>query len=284
MQEVSAILFPTDFSEPARRAFRYCLRLAAQYQAKIHLIHVIYPEYEVMDLPVVATQATRAKVNAAKEAMEAFIAWGQAQVAEVNTKPTAITYEIEVGSAVNTILQIAERSSFDLIVMGTRGEHGMLDHTFGSVTTGVLRRAECPVWVIPENADSDEIHIAAYASNLVSADPYFIWKVGKMLEPFNPILHCVHVNTESAIEPVLELAELAGIFEQHAPVLQINFHTLQGQSIPESLEDFADTYDVDLMVLYSPHYSWWEGLFHRSNTRKLALDAKVPLLVIKEKN
>lgn len=284
MQEISTILFPTDFSESAQNAFRCCLRLAGKYNAEVHVLHVIYPEYEAMDLPVVATQATRAKVNAARVAIDSFINLGLSQVGkDGNGKTPVITSDIEIGSAVNLITQIAERDGIDLIVMGTKGEHGALERAFGSVTTGVIRRAPCTVWIVPEGMDKSNIHVAAYASNLTDADPFYIWKVGKLLEPFNPVLHCVHVNIEHSVDHVLELADLGAIFGQHAPMLQINFHTLTGASVADSLEEFADTYDVDLMIMLTPHYNWLEGLFHRSQTRRMALDAKVPLLILKEK-
>lgn len=277
-------MFPTDFSEPAQNAFRHCLQLARKYNAEVHVLHVIYPEYEAMDLPVVATQATRAKVNAARVAIQSFIDMGLSQInKEAHEKAPVVSADIEIGSAVNIIAQIAERDGVDLIVMSTKGEHGALERAFGSVTTGVIKRAPCTVWVIPEGMEKSEVHVAAYASNLTDADPYYIWIVGKLLEPFNPVLHCVHVNTEHSVDHVLELADLGAIFGQHAPMLQINFHTLAGASVADSLEEFADTYDVDLMIMLAPHYNFFEGLFHRSQTRRMALDAKVPLLILKEK-
>jgi nucleotide-binding universal stress UspA family protein len=47
------------------------------------------------------------------------------------------------------IASVAESGKFDLVVMGSHG-HGALYHLFtGSVVTGVLRRIECPVLVVP---------------------------------------------------------------------------------------------------------------------------------------
>lgn len=284
MKEITTILFPTDFSEPAQHAFKYCLWLAEKYSAQIRLLHVIYPEYEAMDLPVVATQATRAKINAAKEALQAFIDLGMAQAkAGGFGRQVEIVTDLEIGGPVNSIVQVAERDDVDLIVLGTRGEHNALERTFGSVTTGVVGRAHCPVWIVPEHAQKEDIHVAVYASNLADCDPYYIWKVGKMLEPFSPVLHCVHVNMDGSVERVLDFADLGAIFAQKVPTLQINFQTLEGDTVTDAIEEFADNYDADLVIMLSPHYGWVEGLFHRSQTRKMALHTRVPLLVLKEK-
>ncbi|MFZ4427736.1 MAG: universal stress protein, partial [Saprospiraceae bacterium] len=66
MRKIHRILFPTDFSEAAQNAFRYCRSLADALSAEIFVLHVVYPEYELLDLPVLATKATHDKIDAAK--------------------------------------------------------------------------------------------------------------------------------------------------------------------------------------------------------------------------
>jgi nucleotide-binding universal stress UspA family protein len=46
------------------------------------------------------------------------------------------------------IINYAERESVDLIVMGTRGKSGFKRSLLGSVASGVLSYAHCPVMII----------------------------------------------------------------------------------------------------------------------------------------
>jgi nucleotide-binding universal stress UspA family protein len=190
MQEIKSILCPTDFSNEADNALRYCLRLADAYGAKVEVLHVLFPEFEGMDIAVLAAQSTKEKVIAArhrlKERVESVLA--QVQLTYTFDHPPIVTSDIEVGNASSIIARVAARDEMDLIVMATRQEHNLLEKTFGSVTTAVLEHAPCPVWVIPGQAPYRPIDVVVYATDLVESDPYHIWKVGKVFDPL--ILSC----------------------------------------------------------------------------------------------
>jgi nucleotide-binding universal stress UspA family protein len=48
----------------------------------------------------------------------------------------------------NAIVNYAETENVDLIVMGTRGRSGLKRSLLGSVASGVLTYAHCPVMVV----------------------------------------------------------------------------------------------------------------------------------------
>ena len=283
MKAIKKILFPTDFSDTAQNAFRYCLRLADAYKADIQLLHVIYPEYQPMDIPVMATKAIKDRAEAARSVLQDFVDYGMTQVqASYQFEDIPIVKSaVEIGNPAGLIADIAERDHVDLIVMGTREDHNAFDRIFGSVTTSVIEQAPCPVWVIPGEADSENIDIIAYATDLNDADPYHIWKASQLLEVFNPILHCVHVGDDEPSRAAM--ADLEVFFTQNAPTLQVNFHNIEGQSIPDSLEEFAENHDVDVLVMYAPQHNFWQRIFTRSITRKMALQTRIPALFYKVK-
>lgn len=284
MRMIKKILFPTDFSATAQNAFRHCLILADKYGADIELLHVIYPEYEALDLPVMAAQATKEKAETARVVIKAFVETGLAQLQAAHQLENIpeIKSHVEVGTPGNIISDTARRGGADLIVMGTKGEHNALERFFGSVTTAVIERAPCNIWIVPEEAPLGRINIVAYASDLRDADPYHIWEVGKMLEPFSPIIHCVHVNVSQSVEGAIDFASLGAFFEHHAPALQINFHPLSGSSVIQALEEFIDTYDVDILAMYSPHQNWLGRILRTSHTKRMAFETHVPLLIIRK--
>src|SRR5262245_30817936 len=43
MVQIKTILCPLDFFKASSRAFDYALRLAANYEAKVHVVHVVAP-------------------------------------------------------------------------------------------------------------------------------------------------------------------------------------------------------------------------------------------------
>lgn len=281
MKSIKKILLPTDFSETAQNAFRYCLRIADAYQADIELLHVVYPEYQPMDIPVMATKAMQDKADAAKMVIQEFVDYGLAQVQagyDFTSIPN-IKSDVEIGSPAGLIAEIAERDAADLIVIGTRENHNAFDKTFGSVTTSVVERAHCPVWVIPGEANFESIDIIAYATDLGDGDPYHIWKACQLLNPFTPILHVVHIGDTEASRQ--QMADMESFFTQNAPALQVNFHNVTGKSIPDRLDEFAENHDVDVMIMYAPYHTFWERIFQQSTTRKMALQSSIPVLFYK---
>jgi len=61
----------------------------------------------------------------------------------------SVTIEALPGNAVDTIVDTAASYQFDAIVMATHGRTGISKLVLGSAVQGVLRRAPCPVLVIP---------------------------------------------------------------------------------------------------------------------------------------
>lgn len=280
MEKVQKILVPTDFSPAAQHAFSYALRMADRLEATIHLLHVIYPQVDSFDAPIIATQATRAQIDAAKEVMTTFETAGIDRVKKDLTHLPVIQSNVEVGSAVAVINSVAEKELFPLIIMGTRGEHSTLEKLLGTVASGVVGHAVCPVVVVPETASLKNMMRVAYATDLQLADPYEIWRVAKLLAPFHTIMHVVHFGNEEKKGAAPRLEELESFFQENVPTLQIQFHQFAQEELTDDINAFADQYSIDLLVMYRTHRSFPDRLFHRSQTKQMSKKTKVPLLVM----
>ncbi|MCB0628973.1 MAG: universal stress protein [Saprospiraceae bacterium] len=280
MERIQKILVPTDFSDAALHAYQYALRMADRLGGTLHLLHVIYPQVDSFDAPVIATQATRAQIDAATEVMDTFKEAGIDMVKRELTNIPTVQQSIEVGSAVAVITSIAHKEQYPLIIMGTRGEHSAMEKILGTVSSGVVGNADCPVVVVPEFASPKEILRVAYATDLQVADPYEIWRVAKLLAPFHTIMHVVHFGNgnKKSTTPLLE--ELEEFFRGNVPALQIQFHQFEQEELTDDINAFAEQYNIDLLVMYRSHRNFPESLFHRSQTKKMSKRTRVPLLVM----
>lgn len=63
-------------------------------------------------------------------------------------KPLDVNYRSVVGNPGEVIAQIAQRESFDLVMMGSHGHGALLNMVLGSVATQVLARCKVPVLLI----------------------------------------------------------------------------------------------------------------------------------------
>ncbi|HEX6067778.1 MAG TPA: universal stress protein [Nitrososphaera sp.] len=148
-QEFSKILVPIDGSEGSMQAANLAIGVAAKYGAKMIAIHVVninqYLQtlgfYSISNPDLIKKMINDAKQEASKWFTEIQRNAEQAKVAvstDVIDTPLSV-----VGGIVN----YAEREKADLIVIGTKGRSGLAKLLLGSVASGVVTYAPCPVMV-----------------------------------------------------------------------------------------------------------------------------------------
>ena len=285
MKKSKKILFPTDFSEPAANAFRYALLLADKMNANIEVLHVVFPQGESLDFPVMVAQRTQHQIEAQRAQLNKFIENGMTQVLEQLKNPPSISSDMEVGAPTPEIVRIAKRDYADLIIIGSKGENrSRIEKWMGSVAAAVVEKAHCPVLVIPETTTFDNLLEIAYASDLLQADPYEVWKSLQLLEVFNPLIHLVHFNfnKEGNLYAYQELKDMEAFLENQTPETEVKIHNIPGKNLENDLNSFIKKEQVDLLVMYQPEHSLWERLFGKSVTKRMAIHTEVPLLVLKK--
>lgn len=139
---IHRILFPTDFSEPAKHAQKYAMAFADRFGAELHLLHVV--PVNPMPFPDNASSWTLATTDQQwqVEATEKHLL----QVLEPDWSQSHRTVRAAViGIAVEEIMKYATQHQIDLIVIGTHGRTGLSHLLLGSVAEKLVRLATCPV-------------------------------------------------------------------------------------------------------------------------------------------
>ena len=140
-----SILFCTDFSPTADRAFSQAVEAACRRGAELVLLHVI-PEAEAQFWKTYIYEVEGIDAKARRDVDEKI------EQAYASRAPEGMVFrvEIRIGQAAREILDLAETLGAELIVLGRRGHSALAELVFGSVTDRVVRGASCPVLVVPE--------------------------------------------------------------------------------------------------------------------------------------
>jgi len=141
------ILVALDFDKQSTLVANKAHQLALQNQAKLSAIHVIEPLIESSYLAFDGTISTdlmpiQEEVEASASAQLKKLA-ARIDLAEENQI-------IKVGRPADTIHQLSEQLSCDLIVIGSHGRHG-LSLLLGSTANAVLHGAKCDVLAVRVN-------------------------------------------------------------------------------------------------------------------------------------
>lgn len=147
MPRLERLLCPVDLSDASRRALDYALALARQHDASLRVLQVVdfhgWAGGQIEGLDAIAASSVAA--------LEEQLGWWVAR--SLNADAGAAT-EVREGAVVPGILATATEMNADLIVVGTHGRSGFERFALGSVAEKVVRRAACPVLVVPSREDA----------------------------------------------------------------------------------------------------------------------------------
>jgi len=139
---IRRLLYPTDFSATAQRAWPWARAVAEATGAEVDLLHVLLQVVPERDMdPVVVAQAA-ARLREQGQAEAALF------VAAAGLPRERFAVHLVHGVEAEQIVHIAQARQVDLIVMGTHGRTGLLRLALGSVARRVLHAAPCPVMTV----------------------------------------------------------------------------------------------------------------------------------------
>ncbi|MBI5055700.1 MAG: universal stress protein [Nitrospirae bacterium] len=147
--KVERILFATDFSEGASLALPFAVDLTKQYNAKLHIMHVVYDFAKAtgMHVPHMSQEELYKDLNQwAMKEMDTF------SIEQVRGLPNVEKIVVK-GIPYEEITKYASSQKIDIIVIGTYGRSGLERFLFGSTAERVVRSAPCAVMTvrIPEH-------------------------------------------------------------------------------------------------------------------------------------
>jgi len=142
------ILVATDGSEYARKGVEYATTLAMANDGELILLHVIpYVPEPIPSLWVSEEVEARDKKYAEELYKDAESLLAE-ELERVSTTGVKATNWIEFGEPAEKILEVADKISADLIVIGVRGKSAWKKIILGSVSDKVIDKAKVPVLVI----------------------------------------------------------------------------------------------------------------------------------------
>jgi nucleotide-binding universal stress UspA family protein len=150
MLSIQRVLFPTDFSEGAKRAFPQAAYLADWHDAELHVLNVTgrhRHDYEDAKSHFPISDETLAEWLRRPSQSISGSNWPDLEALPIVQK------QVESSEPAERIVAYAEDEDIDLIVMGTHGRRGVDRMLFGSVTEEVVRRSPCPAFTVRTDAD-----------------------------------------------------------------------------------------------------------------------------------
>ncbi|MBL9203133.1 MAG: universal stress protein [Opitutaceae bacterium] len=142
---MKTILVPVDFSPATPAVLAQAVVLAKAVSGRIVLLNIILPPVIVAEYGALLDSIAEIKIAGEKAAavqLEKLAKQCERRGVKAETRQFT-------GSIVALITDQARAVEADYVVIGSHGHTALYDVFVGSTTHGVLRRARCPVIVVP---------------------------------------------------------------------------------------------------------------------------------------
>ena len=198
------VLFPTDFSPCSDQALTYLLGIAATYQSRVFILHVLPSESAptAATVPEFAPRLFDFNRHEAEKHMRALENSGV--LAQVEHSAL-----LENGDLCDVLENTIRKRDIDLMVIGSHGRGGIKKLLLGSITEELSRRVPCAVMIVgplvsPAPLGSKFRHIlfaTEFANGSLNALQYAI----SMAQKYRAGLRLLHVCTFAERGPLVDV-------------------------------------------------------------------------------
>lgn len=278
MAQTFKILCPTDFSECSLNAIEYATRLGEKYKADLILFHVLNREdYEKLSpsdslgkyqMDFVLEKLQNLQNAVLKESLK-------------NGLKSCISI-VKEGSIVKETLEYATEINAGLIVVGTEGVNDFRENIIGSRASRIVEQSDRDILVVPRKVYFKAPRKLVYASDYLEEDKIAIQKIVEVAKFFDSEIDLVHVSTtHKALDKSLHMT----VVEEIKPFIKydkVNFILKSFRDdVALGLENYLQTAKGDILVTLSEKKSFFDQIFSKSLSKKMAYFINKPLWVIK---
>lgn len=271
------ILVPTDFSAVSKVAVEYAVKIAGMLNGKVSLLHVL-------TMKDIVRVSMRGKMKGLQKDLIRFAERDMAKL--ISEVSEAADVRVPIKSSVargrdfnNAVNKVSKRQKAALIVMGTNGASGLRKTVIGSNTASVIEASKLPVLAVPKHARFRGFRDIVYAADLRNLE-----KELKTIIPyarqFDSTVHILHITPSGKDVDALE-EEINNALKKHKYKKVITL-VLVDRFIEGAIDQYLNVSKADLLMMFTHDLTFFDKLFDRSHTRKMAFHSSVPLLAFKQ--
>ena len=275
------IVHPTDFSAVSHNALRFAAEIARQSKSTIHLVHVydrpfhtvarsggIVPE---IDATLVRDIRARIQQDVEKLAQQDFL------------QGIRLTRKLHADIAPWQFVEKVDPTRADLVVMGTRGQTGLLHGgLIGTNAERAIRFSPVPVLVVPEEAVFGGIRRILFATDFsypVKEHFDFVCQFAALFDA--ELLVTVLISPDNFITTAFAQRQFATLARQVSyPKVRYEAHNVE--DVESGIAMLTKQSKSDLVAMFTHGRTGLSRLLNGSLVEELSTHIDTPLLALKD--
>lgn len=267
------IIVLADFLDVSNRVLFYAAGLAVPMKAHLLLLHARHDQLLAPDdFGTCHTWADEQKTFYALEKLAA-------------AQPVPTEVDISNDSLSDAVREISRERELLLVVLGQPGFAGALPELVTRTAMGLLRRAACPLLVVPavgwDQVPPRRLLLA------VDGEPFNLGarhsSIYRLVRALQGTLEVVHITDDEHSRPtastLLETITQNDLVEDTLNG-SLHLHERHHARVASGMLEEVAQLKADMLVVVARHRSFWGSLFHQSITAQLILESPIPVLVL----
>ncbi len=265
---MQTILVATDFSATASNAVQYAIDAAKEIHAEVVLFHFYKMSAHTANALVSAKDLDK-MVQAKKSEFEAY-AHHLSSIHHVK-----VSLVVKVGDFLDEVAQVAASCRCSLLVMGMPRKSFEQD-LLGNTTTAAIYKFKFPILAVPATAVFTGIHKILYACDMTrGVHARILEQVKEYARQFAAEVEVLYVGEAISSERVKTGQKDV---EEALQGISYSYKNANSDSVIKAIQEEAEELHADILIMTPNKYGFWSSLLHRSKTRAMAANGKIPLL------
>ncbi len=277
---METVIVATDFSESSANAAQYAAKLSGLLGFRTIILYHSYDAAPMaMEIPIPESVDTMAAHERSLLALDAL----KSQIEPFKATHTTVELVANDLPLLMGIARLVEQKRAGLVVAGVTGKTGMQQFLMGSNTVNLADECPVPLLIVPNGVEFGTMAKAVFACDLSKVDrttpvdtiSKFVSKLGLTLL----VLNIERPNARFDADIIPEQFKLHSLLDHLHP----EYHYTEHQDVASGITEFVEAQHASLLMTVPKTYGFFESLFHRSVTKKLAHHTRLPLLVLRGK-
>lgn len=268
---MKTIIFPTDFSKNAEIALDVAVKIAQKGNMEILMVNAF-------DLPYATNVMTTSLLDIMRDNSEKGLEQEAKRIAASGVK---LRTQSVMGNPIRVVKELSVKYPDSMVILGTKGSSGLEEVLIGSNAVSILQSVDVPVMAVPQFCVYEDVNKIIYATDMQSSkDERALRRLGTLAHLFGAEVMILHVQTDK--DAAIDIEGQKAKISQNLGDIKHTFHFTEGEQVEQTIRDFADKNQADLIALLARKYGFFKHLFHSSVTNKVAYHSKRPLVAFHE--
>lgn len=271
------IITATDFTDIANNAVHYACNMAGDINMPVEVLHAyitpIAPVHEA-PMPVVSIEESK---KIAEEQVDDLV-----QKLRTAYPGLQLTGKVIYGDITDALKGCAKGNDGNIVIVGNSSS-AQSNFWLGSNLLNTLRNIHCPAIAIPAGYQYKRITRIAFACDFDNVSEHLpanqllelVMKMNAELHVLNVDHNNKHFDTDTPGEHI-KLNEMIGVAKPR-------YHNIEHNDVEEGIKGFAADNEIDWLIVVPHKHTFFEGLFHKSQTKALVRNASIPIVALHDR-